>query len=106
MIKKIADEEMSRVTGGITSGITCSAVDSQNFITNIVHDEAWKKKVKEAAEKADSRKISPCVCGHCPGCMQPIGMAGDVCSKCREEAGCPKKIVTKETSALIANKEA
>ncbi|MDR1627151.1 MAG: hypothetical protein LBR79_00040 [Oscillospiraceae bacterium] len=101
MIKKIADEEMSRVTGGISS----EAVENRIFIANtVVHDEAWINMVKKAAEKADSQKVFPCALGRCPGCGKQTGHLGVVCDECRKEAGCQKKTETKGTSALPASK--
>lgn len=84
MIEKMDDKDMNNVAGGIDLPI------NNNKIININHDEDWKKKVKAAAEKFDSQMAHCCVCGACPGCGKMVGTAGDVCSDCRNEAGCIK----------------
>lgn len=85
MIKKIQDEEMNGVAGGMDLPI------NNNKIINTNHDEDWKKKVREAAEKFDSQLFHCCVCGSCPGCGKMVGTAGNVCATCRQEAGCPSR---------------
>lgn len=85
MIKKIQDEEMNNVAGGMELPI------NNNKIINASHDEDWKKKVKAAAEKFDSQIFHCSVCGACPGCGKMVGTAGNVCPTCRQEAGCSSK---------------
>ena len=85
MIKKIQDEEISGVVGGMDLPII------NNKIINMEHNENWKKKVREAAEKFDLQTAHFCVCGSCPGCGKMVGTAGDVCVTCRQEAECPSR---------------
>ena len=85
MIKKIQDEEMSGVAGGMELPI------NNNRFIDTNHNEDWKKKIREVAEKFDSQMAHCCVCGACPGCGKMVGTAGDVCYECRKEAGCLNK---------------